>query len=328
MNHVSQRESSKHCIELNFDDFDLFEETIRHWDLDFIKLDSTSFKAHMRQILGSRINLVEVRFNSKFDQHGEPPPGMRSIAIPADPAQHIYWRGQEIFGNRIGVWPIGGELEAVSQPGFHVYVLSLPDKLFGKIGWRMGYPNLQELLKNEEYFELSSRAMAILRHSLYSFISDALANPEIINTEDSENVAVHELVETLIKSIVLDRVQIKPEHVRFREQALRRAIEYINSNAQIAPRISDVYRAAFASERTLQYAFLERFGMTTKSYLESVRLNRARKDLNRLNPDETTVKAIATKWGYWHMGKFGRDYYNLFNELPSETLKKKKYSIL
>lgn len=74
------------------------------------------------------------------------------------------------------------------------------------------------------------------------------------------------------------------------------------------------------SERTLQYAFRERFGMTPKSYSMVMRLNAVRRQLKEANPKKNLVLEIARQHDFWHMGKFGADYKRLFGELPSRTL--------
>ena len=77
-----------------------------------------------------------------------------------------------------------------------------------------------------------------------------------------------------------------------------------------------------ASERTLRYGFLERFGVSPKSYLHTFRLNGVRRELKQADPARVKVVDIANHWGFWHMGKFAADYRKLCGELPSETLRR------
>ncbi len=82
-----------------------------------------------------------------------------------------------------------------------------------------------------------------------------------------------------------------------------------------------ICRASGVSYRTLNYAFLERFGVAPKQYLQAIRLDGARKDLRKLGPNCAIIDAANT-WGFWHMGQFGKDYKRQFGELPSETLRR------
>ncbi len=70
--------------------------------------------------------------------------------------------------------------------------------------------------------------------------------------------------------------------------------------------------------RTLGRGFQERFGIGPKAYHTRLRLNRVRTEILELGPHRV-ISDVANSWGFWHMGKFARDYNNLFGELPSET---------
>jgi AraC family ethanolamine operon transcriptional activator len=74
------------------------------------------------------------------------------------------------------------------------------------------------------------------------------------------------------------------------------------------------------SVRTLEYSFLERFGTSPKAVLKSLRLSGANRELISTVEGSIQISDIATRWGFWHMGQFAKDYKKMFGELPSETL--------
>jgi len=76
------------------------------------------------------------------------------------------------------------------------------------------------------------------------------------------------------------------------------------------------------SVRTLQYAFQRDLGQSPMAYVRGVRLRRAREELAAASGGEETVQAVATRWGFNHMGRFASAYRNAFGELPSETLER------
>ena len=84
--------------------------------------------------------------------------------------------------------------------------------------------------------------------------------------------------------------------------------------------LHDICAAARASERTVEYAFHDVYGMGAKQYLRLLRLDRARRALRQAGPDETSVQAVARAAGFWHMGRFSIAYRDLFGESPSRTL--------
>ena len=73
---------------------------------------------------------------------------------------------------------------------------------------------------------------------------------------------------------------------------------------------------------TLERAFKERMGITPKIYVRLRRLSGVRHDLLTKRKGET-IAEIASIWGFTHLSQFAKDYRNLFDELPSETLSSK-----
>lgn len=74
--------------------------------------------------------------------------------------------------------------------------------------------------------------------------------------------------------------------------------------------------------RSLETAFRASMGMPPVRYLKLLRLNRAREQLARLEPDATQVGVVARDLGFTELGRFSGEYRRLFGELPSETLRK------
>jgi len=327
MTQLIKAESIPLILNQSINDFDEFLETVREWDLEFHKMDKSSFRAELHQIINGPLHFVHTNFNSHLEQHGQPPPKLRTIGIPADGNQNFILRGQEINGNEICIWPLGSELEAISKAGFHVFVLSLPEDYLTEVGNMLELPRLDEMSQGKEKVMVPIGVMNSLRSTLLQFCQMNFNDDckgSLVPTMQND---VFDLTRTLLLAIANSFAEGKRPRSRLRDQALKRAKEYIAEYAHNAPTIPDICAAAFASERTLQYAFIEHYGISPKHYLETFRLNAVRKELHLADPSMMTVKAVAEQWGFWHMGKLGKDYYNLFGELPSETLNKKKQKI-
>jgi transcriptional regulator GlxA family with amidase domain len=105
------------------------------------------------------------------------------------------------------------------------------------------------------------------------------------------------------------------------EQAriVRDARQYIRKNIARPISLEALTTAAHTSPRTLFRAFSEVLGDTPQNYVRRLRLHRIRREL--LSKCETTVSAAAHHWGIGQdMGRFSRNYRNLFGENPSSTL--------
>ncbi len=105
-------------------------------------------------------------------------------------------------------------------------------------------------------------------------------------------------------------------------QIVKTCEDYTLNLDERRPYLSELCAAANVSERTLQNAFKNIMGMSPLTYLNRLRLHRARDELRKARSGFTTVTNVAMKWGFWHFGEFSRAYRNCFRELPSATLKK------
>lgn len=102
---------------------------------------------------------------------------------------------------------------------------------------------------------------------------------------------------------------------------VRRVLEHIHANAELPLTTTGLAEVAEVSVRTLQDAFARHVGASPMTYLRGVRFDRAREELLRTSPDETTIGDVARRWGFAHLGRFSVDYRRRFGERPSETLR-------
>jgi AraC-like DNA-binding protein len=103
-------------------------------------------------------------------------------------------------------------------------------------------------------------------------------------------------------------------------QIVRTCEDYTLNAEGCRPYMSELCAAANASERTLQNAFKDIMGMSPLTYLNRLRLHRARDELRKAESGSATVTNVAMNWGFWHFGEFSRAYKNCFGETPSSTL--------
>lgn len=104
---------------------------------------------------------------------------------------------------------------------------------------------------------------------------------------------------------------------------LRRAVAFIDVNAELDLTLSDIARAASVTPRALQLAFRRHMDITPLHYLRRVRLARAREELLAATAaDGHTVTAIAYRWGFPSPSRFAEEYRAAYGELPSHTLRR------
>jgi AraC-like DNA-binding protein len=107
-----------------------------------------------------------------------------------------------------------------------------------------------------------------------------------------------------------------------RMAAVRTAIEYLHHHADRPITPADAARAAGISTRVLQLAVRRYEDTTPSALLRTIRLDRVHGELRAASPAATTVRAVAERWGFGHLGRFAASYAERFGELPSTTLRR------
>lgn len=308
-------------IDCRFDDFDAFTETARAWDLSFHQLERGKFSAELLQCGIGDSQIGKAKFDRKLDQLGAPPAGLRTFVVPANANLDLNWRRHQVSETDLMVFPAGGELSSVSNSCFDVFTISLADEVLEKCAETNENHFALRLLQSSEVFQLPAIAMKRIRESCFSFFDHLAMAPERLHDANFGAELQEELPGLIIAAISHSGIRkSKIPQARVRSQALKRALDAIVAYAEAPLTVMKLCEMTGASERTLQYAFQEKYGISPKAYLQSYRLNQVRKKLRPGNPSNTVISDIANEWGFWHMGQFAADYRRMFGELPSATL--------
>jgi AraC family ethanolamine operon transcriptional activator len=244
---------------------------------------------------------------------------LRTLGLIGERSPDVEWRGGVGTRNHIVVFPAGDEFDFVSRPEFHGDTLSVAEERLRSVAETLGLPDALEVLPDGQgILEVDPRRVAALRGRLTGWHAAVHGDPPSGNSARSEGE--FDVIAALVGALGTSRATVpRSPEAATRSRVLRLALDYIDAHADEPPAMEAVCRASRASARTLQYAFRDRFGVSPKQYLQTVRLHRVRRDLRRFG-GHASVSEIAARWGFWHMGQFAADYRRQFGELPSETL--------
>jgi AraC-like DNA-binding protein len=104
-----------------------------------------------------------------------------------------------------------------------------------------------------------------------------------------------------------------------RRPIVQRVESFMRANLGAPLMLHDLCAAGKASERAVEYAFRDTYGVGAKKYLKLLRLNRLRRELRSQPPGAANISGIARACGFWHMGHFSESYRRLFGESPRQT---------
>jgi AraC-like DNA-binding protein len=144
-----------------------------------------------------------------------------------------------------------------------------------------------------------------------------------------DGVATHPAAARHVEALVLSSILLtQPHNLTDRlldtrtspRGAIVHVAELIQEHPEEAWSVSRLAGEAHVSVRTLQKGFQSQYGMPPTAYLKQVRLHRVREILGGAEPGTTTVQAVATRFGFLHLGRFAAAYKEAFQETPSRTL--------
>lgn len=201
------------------------------------------------------------------------------------------------------------------------YAIKIPrGSLEGQLGAMVGRPVVKPI-----NFDLAFDLTSPTGQSL-------LAAVQHLRTELSRHggMAEYPLVRAQLESYVLSQMLlvipsdfhqlIRATTDLVRRRHVRVAMDFMEEHAAEPITSTDVANAACVSIRALQAGFHDEVGMSPMAYLRNLRLDKAHAEL-LASPADVSVSAVASRWGFMHLGRFAEQYRRKFGMLPSESRK-------
>jgi AraC-like DNA-binding protein len=144
--------------------------------------------------------------------------------------------------------------------------------------------------------------------------------PEIIANPDAAYGLEQALIEAMVGCLGNNEDREDSVAQRQHELIMRRFRRAVEENSDQPLYVAELCKTIGVSERTLQVCCQEQLGLGPKRYLQLRRLHLARRAIREASADAVTVTEVATRYGFWHLGRFAGEYQSLFGEAPSSTL--------
>jgi AraC family transcriptional regulator, ethanolamine operon transcriptional activator len=303
-------------------DIDEFTEMAKGYRLSFTQIEKGPFIAEAVQTRVGGLLLSAAHYGRSVIQAGEPPPGKMTFAMLMSevPAR---WQGREFGPDDLLAGTHRVEMDMISKAGYTCLTASFSLDLVEETSNRCGYSRTADAYTST-IASLEPKKADMLRLALTKIFNEAIAQP----VNDRAATWARNKQEDLLHSLLtcLNRGASKTKSVNNGERArvLKAALAAINDQPEDVVSVGELCRVARASERTLDYAFRERFGLAPAQYMKILRLNGVQNELCQEQNPSTRIADIANKWGFWHLGQFAKDYRNWFGELPSETFQRRQ----
>jgi AraC family ethanolamine operon transcriptional activator len=293
-------------LDSHFADLDLFRESVDGWDLDFRLMQRGGFRGAVLQLAHPDILLGRARFRCGLAQRGATPAGFRTFGIPGQSCR--FWsRGRQYGPDELLLYPSSNEIASVTSVDFDIYAVSLTETLIDELCETLGVRWVGETV---EAVRPTRAQMSRLRRTAEQA---CCASSGSQRTRLAQSVA-----EQLVVCFSTAESPGRPR-LRSRDRVVQRIVDHLHQGVGDIPNAAEMCRIACASERTLQYAIRERFGVSPNEFVRFWRLNDARRMLLDSESPGEAIAAVAERCGFRNPSVFAREFKLLHGELPSTT---------
>jgi AraC-like DNA-binding protein len=251
----------------------------------------------------------------------EIPEARAAIAFATGPQTVMRCNGIELTVNEIAVLSPAVTIWNVLSGDCRMASMSLPvselETLSIAIAGRNVIPH-----EGAHVTACSAESIDRLRRLHDAAILLAKTAPEMISNVEFATGLENALTEAMFQSLCDGDMQEETAGRRRQRTIIRRFRALAEEKSTEPLYLTEVCKAIGVPLRTLHQCCQEHLGMGPKHYLILRRMHLARRALRTAAMAETSVTEIATRFGFWELGRFAGCYRTLFGEAPSATLRR------
>jgi AraC family ethanolamine operon transcriptional activator len=310
-------------IKQTFTNFEVYNDSVESWNLEYNILSKQDFKAKLHMFTSDSFAVSRITLGGKLVHSGFTPLGYRSIVIPINPDEKFIFYDKGVTGQDLLIFSKDCVLNAVTFNNFDAFVVSIENNELDRIIKEKNYLKCKErfgeseiVIKLEDSF--SKKYYNLVKH----FLNHHLKHNDVRKI----NISKHKkFVNQLITELLL-HIETQPEKKAIisrskKDIALQEAIQLIKNIEDNLYTVKDICLLTNVSERTLEYAFKEKYKISPSRFIKAFRLNKVKNEL--FSHKDVNISTIAGKYHFWHMGQFAQDFRKQFGILPSEILARK-----
>lgn len=310
----------------DFVDWDFYNQQILGWQSQFWQNSAGKVKLLYEEINFKFLSIYYDIYNQGFLASGVIPNNRIYFFIPLEPlSQNLgIFCANSFDTNSLLIARSDSQYDAFIPQSIAGLSLLITPEFFKSHTDSTQQVFLDELIqKNVSHLKVDPGLFMNFKNFLKNLYAEIQLNYQpLAKTPSRQEIIQERVLEQLTKILSRPKTEIILRTNNTSHILAKSAREFIESHYEQPLTIKEVCQAIGANERTLRYSFKAIFGLSPKQYLRIHRLNLAHQQLLRGNSTTKSVTDIAFDSGLWHLGRFSRDYKELFEELPVETLRK------
>ena len=291
------------------------------WDLEYTQLSTGRYEAESKEVRFDGLQIYTENWNATAHHCGTARPNSYVFAIPYGMSGEGRFNGQH-WTQAISVFR-GETLYDALVPPMKLVVVCIARDTFSQYLETVEHASCDEWLKRGPRFIHEPVIAQAVIETFTALVDHYCTDPTELANAHLRDSMIRETLQTLAPLVA---VNLAPTQFSFglfnHTQIVRRAREYALSRIDEPIQIIDICRALGVSRRVLQYSFQDVLAVNPLTYFRLLRLNGARRDLINAHEKQVAVQDVLMKWGFWHPSRFSAEYKKMYQELPSETLRR------
>ncbi|WP_025915932.1 helix-turn-helix domain-containing protein [Herminiimonas sp. CN] len=304
-------------------DIDDHAARLQHWQQEYEQLSSGAFSGSLEEVWFDNIQIFREKTNQVLHQIGRPWEGSRTIGVVLDASGGGLLSGTALSRGALVTQGGDEDLDFRTPKQLDIIAISTGAAELREFACTVWGVDTEAKLSTSGVFGQSVGVAHGLGEFLELLLSNIKRSPGMLNSPRTRKIIEQEIFDNLV---VATSDTSSVNHIVIptsRKGVVDKAKAYVLEHHDDPVTVADLCTALNISRRTLQYSFESVLDINPVAYLRAIRLNRVRRELKAgAGGSRMTVADIAAHWGFWHLSRFAGNYKQMFDELPSETLRK------
>lgn len=302
----------------NTHDIDEQAALLRGWNQTYDQISAGPFRGSLVEARLDGVLLFREITSNALHQTGALPSGTIAVGVPVALRGNATFCGRPCDGTQLHVFSGRDAFEFLSPRGLDIvgFVLTECD-----LDGALTADEVETLLPSlgVPHLRPADASAAERMRRIFADVCEVIAqSPELACDPLRLRSMSRDVVAALVAALSPAPGDAVDVPARKRALIVRDARDLVTQWPDGYTSVEALCRTLLVSRRALQYSFQEVLGLKPSAYLRAVRMNGARRAMKHAR----SVAEAATLWGFWHFGRFARDYKAMFGELPSQTFRR------
>ena len=289
------------------------------WHQEYSQLSSGQFEGSISSIGNNQFRLFNERMNLSVLQKGMLKSDELGVGVMVSSEGHSIICGEEVTNKELVVFSGDSGFEFLSPDHFEFIGIEIRKE-------ETGHKVMHDLLL--ERLSSNSRAIVLKPGEANRFALNITSAMQVLqkkgtlaNNCRALDMVHRQIVGSLIGLFAEEEFEdLEPCNRSHYWSIICDIRDLVLSNPECPMTVAELAVHLDLSTRSIRTVCQETLGISPHYFLRALRLSEVRREIKYTK----SVTEAATCWGFWHFGYFSRDYYKMFGELPSETLKSAK----